>query len=108
MFENYLMRLQTIDLWQLMYSASAYVIQKNQTTKIKVRKKRWVTCSLAIARMRVDLPQPLGPHRPYSLPRFRCSFVLFSRILAPYARLNSQSHRSSPVSAVCNVKSPQC
>ena len=38
---------------------------------------------LLMALIRVDLPAPLGPHRPYRLPLFRCRRALFSRILPP-------------------------
>ncbi|ABT14299.1 hypothetical protein MT325_m745L [Paramecium bursaria chlorella virus MT325] len=58
-----------------------------------------------MARIRVLLPAPLGPMRPYRLPRLMLRRVEFSRIFPPYASEKSQSHRSSPGSVSFSVSS---
>mmetsp|Transcript_17594 Transcript_17594/g.61884 ORF Transcript_17594/g.61884 Transcript_17594/m.61884 type:complete len:231 (+) Transcript_17594:1705-2397(+) len=50
---------------------------------------------LAMERSSVDLPDWLGPSRPYLVPFFRFRRVLCSRILVPYASVNTVSHTSS-------------
>ena len=66
-----------VSAWDASMSCSTYTVR---SSSLGGKPSSW---PLAIARMSVDLPTPLGPHRPYRLPRFRRRRALFSRILPP-------------------------
>ena len=79
--------------WDASMSCSTYTVR---SSSLDGNPSSW---PLAIARISVDFPHPLAPHRPYRDPRLRRRRALLSRILPPYASENSQLQRSTPTSS---------